>query len=152
MVYVLSSEVMMVMMFDGCVIDVNLVFIVIMGYLVQEFKGQFSDIICFECNEWVVIEVMCEGVVIKGMWSGEYLICCKDGSEFFVLFMIDIFVDSMLGELCWVVFIYDMMEKKCVEEVIWWQVNFDVFIDLFNWYMFYNCLCQEIVWVCQMFI
>ena len=144
MVYMNSSEAMLVTDADGGIITINPAFTELTGYSLEDVVGRTPRILNSGIHDKAFYDAMWEKLDSLGFWQGEIWNKRKNGETYAEWLTINsIYKDD--GS-CYrrVALFSDITEKKKAEELIWMQANFDPLTGLPNRRMFNDRLNQEI--------
>lgn len=144
MVYLNSSEAMMVTDARGSIITVNPAFTTVTGYLAEEVIGRVFVGSLGEHHDQAFYKTVLRVINTNGHWAGEISGRRKNGDDCIQWVTINSIFNETGGVHRRVALIADITDRKKSEELIWRQANFDPLTGLPNRNMFLDRLNQEI--------
>ncbi|MDX8126256.1 EAL domain-containing protein [Methylomonas sp. OY6] len=144
LVYLNSSEAMMVTDATGTIITVNPAFTTVTGYSADEVIGRAFVGTTIEPHDQAFYKTVLRVINTHGQWAGEISGRRKNGEDCIQWVTINSILNENGGVHRRVALIADITERKKSEELIWRQANFDPLTGLPNRNMFLDRLNQEI--------
>lgn len=144
MVYLNSSEAMMVMDANGTIITINPAFTELTGYTLEEVVGKHTNILSSGDQDEAFHENLWKIVNTEGRWQGELWSRRKNGDIYAEWLSINTILKEDGTPHRRVALFSDITKKKEFEELIWKEANFDLLTGLPNRRMFLNKLEEEI--------
>ena len=139
-----SSEAMMIVDADNCVLEINPAFTRVTGYSRDEILGKTPAALSSGRQEPEFYRTMWEALATTGQWQGEIWNRRQDGQ--FIAEWLTINTLYTKGGVVHrrVALFSDITEKKKADELVWVHANFDMLTQLPNRRMFYDRLTQEL--------
>jgi len=144
MVYLNSSEAMMVTDAKGTIITVNPAFTTVTGYTADEVIGRAFAKAVGDLHDQAFYKTVLRVINTNGHWAGEISGRRKNGEDCIQWVTINSILNESGGVHRRVALIADITDRKKSEELIWRQANFDPLTGLPNRNMFLDRLNQEI--------
>ena len=144
LVYLNSSEAMMVTDAQGTIITVNPAFTTVTGYSAEAVIGRAFIGDTKEHHDQAFYKTVLRVINTNGQWAGEISGRRKNGEDCIQWVTINSILNENGGVHRRVALIADITERKKSEELIWRQANFDPLTGLPNRNMFLDRLNQEI--------
>ncbi|MBD9355710.1 bifunctional diguanylate cyclase/phosphodiesterase [Methylomonas albis] len=144
LVYLHSSEAMMVTDATGSIITVNPAFTTVTGYSAEEVIGRVFVGGATEHHDQAFYKTVLRVINTNGHWAGEISGRRKNGEDCIQWVTINSILNENGGVHRRVALIADITDRKKSEELIWQQANFDPLTGLPNRNMFLDRLNQEI--------
>ncbi|WKJ92477.1 EAL domain-containing protein [Methylomonas montana] len=144
LVYMNSSEAMMVTDAKGTIITVNPAFTRVTGYLAEEVIGKVFASLTSDHHDQAFYKTVLRVINTTGQWAGEICGRRKNGEDCIQWVTINSILNEAGGVHRRVALIADITDRKKSEELIWRQANFDPLTGLPNRNMFMDRLHQEI--------
>lgn len=144
LVYMNSSEAMMVTDAKGSVITVNPAFTKVTGYLANEVIGRSFASLSGDQHDQAFFKTVLRVINTNGHWAGEIAGRRKNGEDCIQWVTVNSIFNESGSVHRRVALIADITDRKKSEELIWRQANFDPLTSLPNRNMFLDRLNQEI--------
>lgn len=144
LIYMNSSEAMMVTDADGAILNVNPAFTALTGYRLEEIAGKNSSILSSDRHDQEFFRTMWHKLNTVGIWQGEVWNRRKNREIYAEWLTINTIYKKDGTPYRRVALFSDITEKKQSEELIWTQANFDALTGLPNRRMFQDRLEFEI--------
>jgi len=144
MVYQVSSEAMMLTDEDNRIISVNAAFERITGYGADEVTGRAAGFLRSSRDSKFRYREMLGQLARHRHWKGELWLQKKSQESFAAAVTINTTIAPEGAVSRHVILFSDITEKKCADQLIWQQANFDTLTGLPNSSMFQDDLRREL--------
>ncbi|ATG90471.1 EAL domain-containing protein [Methylomonas koyamae] len=144
LVYLNSSEAMLVTDGSGSIITVNPAFTKVTGYTADEVVGRSFNGLSPEQHDQAFFKTVLRVTNTQGHWAGEIGGRRKNGDDCIHWVTVNSIYNETGGVHRRVALITDITERKKSEQLIWRQANFDPLTNLPNRNMFLDRLDREI--------
>lgn len=143
LVYLNSTEAMMVTDAEGLIININPAFTVLTGFSAEEAIGRTPRILNSGLHDKAFYDAMWQKLNSSGFWQGEIWNRRKNGEIYTEWLTINSIYKDDGSCFRRVALFSDITDKKKAEELIWMQANYDPLTGLPNRRMFNDRLIQE---------
>ncbi len=137
-VFEASSEGIMILGADECILSVNRAFVRATGYEFQEVLGQRPEFLVESQSDTPFFQSIWGAVIQRGTWQGEVRMQRRSGEHFPAWLMISVVRDPQNKPLYYICTSIDITDRKTSEERIRFLAQHDVLTDLPN-----RALCTE---------
>ncbi|MES2162897.1 MAG: EAL domain-containing protein [Pseudomonadota bacterium] len=144
LVYLHSSEAMMVTDANNCILAINDAFTQMTGYGASEVLGQNPRLFNSGLQPKQFYQAMWQALEQHGHWQGELTDRAKDGRLIAIRLIINTVFDAAGKPDRRVALFSDITERQNTERVIWEQANIDSLTQLPNRHRFHACLDQHL--------